>query len=97
MNKEELHKLALNSYHEYPLLAELIAIKDDRFKNEQQDSMLCVNGYVSINSLNNYVKLQQENQKYKEIIDNIKYYLEENGNQMSETATYDLMNFIKEV
>ena len=43
------------------------------------------------------IDLQQENQKYKEVIDNIKYYLEENGNQMSEDATYDLMNFIKEV
>lgn len=45
-----------------------------------------------------YIKqLQQENQKYKEVIDNIKYYLEENDSQMSEDATYDLMNFIKEV
>lgn len=97
MNKEELYKLSLDSYHEYPLLAELMAIRDERFKDEQQDSMLCVNGYVGLNTLNNYVKLQQENQKYKEVIDNIKYYLEENSNQMSEDATYELMNFIKEV
>lgn len=45
----------------------------------------------------NRIMLLEENQKYKEVIDNIKYYLEENGNQMSEDATYDLMNFIKEV
>lgn len=97
MTKEELYKLSLDSYHEYPLLAELMAIRDERFKDKQQDSMLCVNGYVGIDTLNNYVKLQQENQKYKEVIDNIKYYLEENGNKMSEIATYDLMDFIKEV
>lgn len=40
---------------------------------------------------------EQQVKKQKEIIDNIKYYLEENDNQMSEDATYDLMNFIKEV
>ena len=65
MSKEELYKLSLDSYHEYPLLAELMAIRDERFKDEQQDSMLCVNGYISIDTLNNYVKLQQENQQLK--------------------------------
>ena len=65
MAKEELYKLALDSYHEYPLLAELMAIRDERFKDEQQDSMLCVNGYVGLDTLNNYVKLQQENQQLK--------------------------------
>lgn len=40
---------------------------------------------------------EQQCKKQKEVIDNIKYYLEENDNQMSEDATYDLMNFIKEV
>lgn len=42
-------------------------------------------------------QLEQQCRKQKEVIDNIKYYLEENGNQMSEDATYELMNFIKEV
>lgn len=65
MTKEELYKLSLDSYHEYPLLAELMAIRDERFKDEQQDSMLCVNGYVGLDTLNNYVKLQQENQQLK--------------------------------
>lgn len=46
---------------------------------------------------NIYFRLQQENQQYKKVIDNIKYYLEENGNQMSENTNYDLLNFIKEV
>ena len=41
--------------------------------------------------------LAKENEKYKEVIDNIKYYLENSSNQMSEDSTYTLMNFIKEV
>ena len=44
--------------------------------------------------LNNW---KQENQKYKELIDNIKYYLEDSANQMSEEASYTLMSFLKEV
>ena len=47
--------------------------------------------------LKNNKDLEQQCKKQKEVIDNIKYYLEENDNQMSEDATYDLMNFIKEV
>lgn len=43
------------------------------------------------------IELEQQNQKYKEVIDNIKYYLEDSENQMSEDANYTLMNFIKEV
>ena len=50
------------------------------------------------------IELQEENsryerlnQKYQEVIDNIKYYLENSPNQMSEDSTYTLMNFINEV
>lgn len=75
MTKEELYKLSLDSYYEYPLLAELMAIRDERFKDEQQDSMLCVNGYVGVDTLNNYVKLQQENKKLKEVIDKAIEYI----------------------
>ncbi len=57
-----------------------------------------------ITDIDTFFKVAEENtrlleqvKKQKEIIDNIKYYLEENDNQMSEDATYDLMNFIKEV
>ena len=47
--------------------------------------------------INELEQLQQENQKYKEVIDNIKYYLEDSANQMSEEASYTLMSFLKEV
>ena len=74
--------------------------KDEEFVKEQfvKDRILDdTKDYGRTQFVDEIYKLQQENQKYKEVIDNIKYYLEENGNQMSENATYDLMNFIKEV
>ena len=42
-------------------------------------------------------KYERINKKYKEVIDNIKYYLEDSANQMSEDSTYTLMDFIREV
>lgn len=47
--------------------------------------------------INEMKKIEEQNKKYKEVIDNIKYYLEDSENQMSEDSTYTLMNFIKEV
>ena len=60
-------------------------ILDETFQKELLEIIKC------------YEQLQQENQKYKEVIDNIKYYLEDSANQMSEEANYTLMYFIKEV
>ena len=49
-------------------------------------------------TVDDYVdSLEEKNQKYKEVIDNIKYYLEDSANQMSEEASYTLMYFLKEV
>ena len=50
---------------------------------------------VFMELFNEMINWKEETKKQKEVIDNIKYYLEENGNQMSEDATYELMNFIK--
>ena len=69
-----------------------IANHDIQMANNSQElksyvaSILCEND-----------ELQKENQKYKEVIDNIKYYLEDSANQMSEEASYTLMSFLKEV
>ena len=69
-----------------------IANHDIQMANNSQElksyvaSILCEND-----------ELQQENEKYKEVIDNIKYYLENSANQMSEEASYTLMSFLKEV
>lgn len=102
MTKEELYKLYLDSYHEYPLLAELMAIRDERFKNEQQDYMLCVNGYIGIDSLNNYVKLKQEKQEWINLLEMFKNqqkefisYLEEEINKWH--YNYDSYNFEYEI
>lgn len=42
-------------------------------------------------------ELKKENKKYKEVIDNIRYYLEDSANQMSEEISYTLIHFLKEV
>lgn len=60
-------------------------ILDETFQKELLEIIKC------------YEQLQQENQKYKEVIDNIRYYLEDSANQMSEEASYTLMYFLKEV
>ena len=72
MNKEELYNKALSNIHRYSLLNEIFAIRDERFLKEQQDSMLCVNGYIGIDTLNRYVRYIDERDKYKELIDKIK-------------------------
>ena len=47
-------------------------------------------------------KLLYENEKdhtdtLMRIIDYIRYYIEENGNQMSEECTFDILNLLKEI
>lgn len=71
MNKEELYKLALSDIHKYSLLNEIFAIRDERFPNEQQGSMLCVSGYIGLDVLNDYVDLQQRIDKAKDLSDEI--------------------------
>ena len=89
MNKEELYNKALSNIHRYSLLNEIFAIRDERFSKEQQDSMLCVNGYISIDTLNRYVRYIDELVEYqnigtikklnkqKEVLDKTKEYIKE--------------------
>ena len=67
MNKEELYNKALSNIHRYSLLNEIFAIRDERFPKEQQDSMLCVNGYIGIDTLNRYVRYIDELVEYQNI------------------------------
>lgn len=73
-NKDELYKLALSNVHRYALLNEIFAIKDERFPKEQQETMLCVNGYIGIDTLDRYVRHINELVKYQDIgtIENFK-------------------------
>lgn len=67
MNKEELYKKALSNIHRYSLLNEIFAIRDERFSKEQQDNMLCVNGYIGIDTLNRYARYIDELVEYQNI------------------------------
>ncbi len=67
MNKEELYKIALSNVHRYSLLNEIFAIRDERFPKEQQDNMLCVNGYIGIDTLSRYVRYIDELVEYQNI------------------------------
>lgn len=40
--------------------------------------------------------LEQQLKKKDEIIENIKYYVENNGKEMSEDATYDLLQILED-
>lgn len=77
MSKEELYTLALSDIHKYNLLNEIFAIRDERFSKEQQDSMLCVNGYIGIDTLNDYVNLINQLQQKENVIKEVREYIEE--------------------
>lgn len=73
MNKEELYKLALSDVPKYSLLNEIFAIRDTRYEN--QDYTINVNGYISLDVLNRYVKqinqlekLTQENEDLEQLL-----------------------------
>ena len=92
MNKEELYKKALSNIHRYSLLNEIFAIRDERFPKEQQDYMLCVNGYIGIDTLNRYVRNIDELVEYQNIdtIENLKEKDEE-----IERLKKDLINLLR--
>lgn len=68
MSEEELYKLALSDVPSYSLLNEIFAIRDKRFPNEENDYTIKVYGYISLDVLNKYVKVVQENSQLKEDI-----------------------------
>ena len=67
MNEKELYNLAISDVPKYSLLNEILAIRDNRFPNEQVDYCINVNGYISLDVLNKYVdsiKLIDELEKW---------------------------------
>ena len=56
MSEEELYKLAISDVPKYSLLNEILAIRDKRFPNEEVDYCINVNGYISLDVLNKYVR-----------------------------------------
>lgn len=54
MNEKELYDLAINNVKKYSMLNEIFAIRDKRV--EKDDYSIAVNGYISFDELNRYVK-----------------------------------------
>ena len=65
MSEEELYKLAISDVPKYSLLNEILAIRDKRFPDEETDYTINVYGSISLDVLNKYVELVQENDKLK--------------------------------
>ena len=74
MNKEELYKLALSNVPRYSLLNEILAIRDNRFPDEENDYTIKVYGSISLDVLNRYVRFINELVEYENIdtINNLK-------------------------
>ena len=73
INKEELYKLALSDVHKYNLLNEIFAIWDKRV--DKEDYCIAVNGFISLDVLNQYVNKDKEIERLKNIINNLDNYL----------------------
>jgi hypothetical protein len=101
VNKEELYELALSDVPTYSLLNEIFAIRDKRV--EIVDYTIGVNGFISLDVLNKYVKIIQENQQLKEKLNGVyeerdylfnklsieKKYLQERINKAMEYMKYN--------
>lgn len=57
MNEKELYDLAISDVPKYSLLNEILAIRDNRFHDEEVDYCINVNGCISLDVLNKYVNL----------------------------------------
>lgn len=54
MKKQELYDLAINNVNKYSLLNEIFAIRDETVENV--DYTIGVNGFISLDVLNRYVR-----------------------------------------
>lgn len=89
MNEEELYKLAISDVPKYSLLNEILAIRDKRFLNENADYCINVNGYISLDVLNKYVKVIQENIQLKGVIETYEILIKANNiNNWNELKEY---------
>lgn len=77
MNEEELYKLAISDVPKYSLLNEILAIRDNRFPNEEVDYCINVNGYISLDVLNKYVRNINELEQLQNNWNELKKWLEE--------------------
>lgn len=66
MNEKELYELAISDVPKYSLLNEILAIRDNRFPNEENDYTIKVYGSISLDVLNKYVNVIDNWNKLKE-------------------------------
>lgn len=99
MNEEELYKLAISDVPKYSLLNEILAIRDNRFPNEEVDYCINVNGYISLDVLNKYVRnineLEQLQNNWNELKEIEKEHQKINGELREENKK--LKEVIEEV
>lgn len=69
MNKEELYELALSDVHKYNLLNEIFAIRDKNIENVNYT--IGVDGFISLDVLNQYVNKIDENTNLKQALNKI--------------------------
>ena len=83
MNEEEIYEMILNNdVEKYPLLNEIFAIRDDRYK--VNNYTICVNGYISLDAINKAIKLQKENGLLRKDIEGWKEYCKEINEEQKE-------------
>ena len=77
MNEEKLYKLAISNVSKYSLLNEILAIRDNRFPDEENDYTIKVYGSVSLDVLNKYVRNINELEQLQNNWNELKKWLEE--------------------
>lgn len=77
MKKEEVYELALSDVHKYNLLNEIFAIRDKNIENVNYT--IGVDGFISLDVLNQYVNKIDENTNLKQALSEIREYIYENS------------------
>lgn len=89
MNSEELIRILKEFQRKYP--EELVG-EEKRLFDTIMEIADDRDKYKSL-----YENEKDHTDTLKRIIDYIRYYIEENGNQMSEECTFDILNLLKEI
>ena len=83
MNEEDLYKLAISDVSKYSLLNEILAIRDNRFPNEENDYTIKVYGSISLDVLNRYVRNINELEQLQNNWNELNKFIEEEKNRLA--------------
>ena len=87
MNEKELYELAISDVPKYSLLNEILAIRDNRFPNEENDYTIKVYGSISLDVLNKYVNVIDNWNKLKEWLEERKFVYNITGEDLDEDTS----------